>query len=353
VTRAGNETGQTIVVNVLFMVVMIGFLALVIDGGNLFLQRRDAQGTADAAALAGVLDVTRSRTTAESIAREYATTRNGSGVVVRQIEATGASPSSCGAGLLPSFSVCVIVERTQTTFLAQVLGTDQTTAAARAVASASQVQSIGGWLPIGLRSDNWTSGTQLSIAPNEGSALGGAINTPAGANCSFSGGSVIGQVIRSARFGGMDACPVEISQTIQTQTGVQNSQWTNQGFDQRLQGNTERFEDVFQFDPASGKYIVIRPDSPRVGIVPIASSAVEWPLSGNANIEVVAYALVYIGKRDNPNFLAPYTGQGNSGNNPLRVWLTPVESVLPESWEATVGDYDPNNPSITVYRLAQ
>jgi hypothetical protein len=49
--RAG-ERGQLLVVFALALVAMIGMLGLVIDGGDTFLQRRDQQNVADAAAMA-------------------------------------------------------------------------------------------------------------------------------------------------------------------------------------------------------------------------------------------------------------------------------------------------------------
>ena len=48
-----SETGQSIVVIALMMVGLIAMLGLVIDGGNVYLQRRRMQNAADAGALAG------------------------------------------------------------------------------------------------------------------------------------------------------------------------------------------------------------------------------------------------------------------------------------------------------------
>ncbi len=50
---SSSERGQTIIIFVLGMLIVIGFIALVIDGGNLYWQRRVAQNAADAGALAG------------------------------------------------------------------------------------------------------------------------------------------------------------------------------------------------------------------------------------------------------------------------------------------------------------
>ena len=48
-----NERGQSMVITVVFMVVLLGFAALVIDVGSWYRAHRSAQSTADAAALAG------------------------------------------------------------------------------------------------------------------------------------------------------------------------------------------------------------------------------------------------------------------------------------------------------------
>ncbi len=45
-----HESGQVLVLVVLGMVALIGVTALVVDGGNVFLDRREAQNAADSAA---------------------------------------------------------------------------------------------------------------------------------------------------------------------------------------------------------------------------------------------------------------------------------------------------------------
>src|SRR5262245_56913287 len=51
--RKNNERGQSMLITVVFMVVLLGFAALVIDVGSWYRAHRSAQSTADAAALAG------------------------------------------------------------------------------------------------------------------------------------------------------------------------------------------------------------------------------------------------------------------------------------------------------------
>ena len=51
--RNNNQRGQSMVLTVVFMVVLLGFAALVIDVGSWYRAHRSAQATADASALAG------------------------------------------------------------------------------------------------------------------------------------------------------------------------------------------------------------------------------------------------------------------------------------------------------------
>ena len=108
---------------------------------------------------------------------------------------------------------------------------------------------------------------------------------------------------------------------------------TTKGFDARIGSNTDSFSDVFGQD-AGGNYYVKKMDSPRLGIMPIAQDTVgSWPLAGNATITVKGYVLVYIGDTSKPPNYPAYSGNGNG----LKIYLTPVDMPLPDSWSATVG----------------
>jgi hypothetical protein len=173
------------------------------------------------------------------------------------------------------------------------------------------------------------------------------INTPAGSDCKFYGGNQIADVIKGAARGGADACSLTIGQTVQTQTGVSNGNITNKGFDVRIGSNTDSFSDVFGKD-ASGNYYVKKPDSPRLGIMPIAQDTTgSWPLAADATITIKGYVLVYIGDTTKPPSYPAYSGNGNG----LTIYLTPVNAPLPDSWTAQYGDYSSSNPSPLLYRL--
>lgn len=338
-----SEAGQTLVLMTLVMVVLLGFAALVVEGGNAFLQRRQMQGTADAAALAGVQQVTTSRVDAEAVARDYVTNQNGvAGGTVDQVVTTGSGTASCNGVAMRPYSVCVRAKRTQSPLVGSVLG--GTTVAAQAIATVSQVRALPGWLPFGVMDQSYVSGTQVDFRPGS-VASAGSVNAPAGPNCKFYGGSGIRDVIQSAAHGGEDACPIEIGQAIETQTGV-TSGILNQGFDTRIGSNTDSFEDVFEFDAALGRYVIKKPNSPRLGIVPLAGGSGSWPLTAGQEMIVSGYVFVYIGDRTKTSYPA-LTGSGNG----LRIHLTPVDALLPSDWDTVFGNYDPNAHGTIAIRL--
>ena len=235
---------------------LLGVASLVVDGGNALLQRRNQQGVADAAALAAVKDLPgdASRPTRRP-ARTRPPQNSADGSVVDAVVVTRSSTSTCDGGLgatvLAPASVCVVVHSDTTGVFSGLLGIDTFQASARAIAKVSQVTGVGGWLPFGIREGAYDADTpkQVAITPSDQSHnLGGAVNTPAGSDCKFYGGDGISDVIRSARYGGVDACPITIGQPIETQTGVTTGNITNKGFDVRIGNNTDSFSDVFGQD---------------------------------------------------------------------------------------------------------
>jgi Flp pilus assembly protein TadG len=352
-----REDGQVLIFSVLVLAALLGIAALVIDGGNTLLQRRNQQGVADAAAMAAVKDLPQSTAAADTTARDYATTRNSADAsTVDQVVVTGALTGSCDGGMgtiaLAKDSVCVVLHTHTSGTFSNILGINNWNENARAVAQASQVIGIGGWLPLGARAGAYKASppTQITITPGDGSNnIGGMINTPAGPDCKFYGGNQIADVIKGDAYGGANACPITIGQTVKTQTGVSTGNITTKGFDVRIGSNTDSFSDVFGKD-ANGNYYVKNASSPRLGIIPIAQdSSGNWPLSQNATITVQGYVLVYIGNTLDPPTYPAYSGKGKT----LTIYLTPVNVPLPDDWAALLGDYNPSNPSPIVYHLVQ
>lgn len=86
-TTYRDEAGQVFVLSAIFLVVLCGMSALVLDVGSWFRQKRQLQATADAAALAGAQALPEDWSMAQTLAMKYATD-NGGGV------ASGAISSS-------------------------------------------------------------------------------------------------------------------------------------------------------------------------------------------------------------------------------------------------------------------
>ena len=76
--RLASQVGQSMVLVALMLFAFIALLAVILDGGNAYLQRRNAQTAADAGAMAGAreLCVTGDVILAEEAANDYATNRN-------------------------------------------------------------------------------------------------------------------------------------------------------------------------------------------------------------------------------------------------------------------------------------
>jgi secretion/DNA translocation related TadE-like protein len=74
-----NDRGQATVITVVFLVVLLGMAALVLDIGSWYRADRSTQSTADAAALAGAQALPADTNNARSLAQQYAN-KNGGGL---------------------------------------------------------------------------------------------------------------------------------------------------------------------------------------------------------------------------------------------------------------------------------
>lgn len=133
--RGASTLGQSMVLVALLMVALIGMLAVVLDGGYAFLQRRNAQTAADAGALAGAREycLTGDTGLATAAAIDYAITRN------RAIEADI---------LISDGEVQVTTRIPFDTFFGSVLGRPSITAGGVAASKCFPPSAGSGLLPI-------------------------------------------------------------------------------------------------------------------------------------------------------------------------------------------------------------
>jgi hypothetical protein len=135
-----DESGAVLVIIALSITVIMGFAALVIDGGNARQAQRQGQAAADAAALAGahVLSEGGSAATAESTAGKYITAYGYTSVkdIIPPVDGTHAGNANC---------IEVITSQVQPQRFSQVEKVGPITVAGRAVACAnSSTQKVVG-----------------------------------------------------------------------------------------------------------------------------------------------------------------------------------------------------------------
>jgi len=120
-----RETGQAAVMTLLFLTVLLGMAAAVLDVGSWYRGQRQAQSTADAAALAAAQDLPQDTRAAQKSAIDYAK-KNDGGVL--------ASDVTFASDWGPDDTVRVKVNRVEPSFFAKLFGIDSVTVHAKASA---------------------------------------------------------------------------------------------------------------------------------------------------------------------------------------------------------------------------
>lgn len=134
-----SERGQAMLLTVVFLVVLMGCAALTLDVGVWFREQRQAQATADAAALAGAQVLPTNPSSALNLAQQYADA-NGGGVAPSDI--------TLRSDFEPNDTVTVNVTRQTSSFFASALSFGQVTVKAHASARAGVPQQVWGVAPI-------------------------------------------------------------------------------------------------------------------------------------------------------------------------------------------------------------
>jgi len=150
VSGKNKESGQVLVIVALFLIALIAILALVLDGGNIYLQRRRMQNAADAGALAGARTLALNGTVEEAraVAQEYTVQRNQADSCQITIDASGVTVVACTDA--------------QMTF-ARVVGLNQVTVCAQAAAKFGPVGAATGLAPIAVRNFDYLYGPTYTL----------------------------------------------------------------------------------------------------------------------------------------------------------------------------------------------
>ena len=134
-----NESGQSLVMTVIFLTVLVGMAALVVDAGSWFRQHRELQATADAATLAGAQELPTSTGLATAAAEHFAH-GNTSGL--------GGVEISFSTNLEPNDTIRVRVSKPAPGFFSKVFGLNSVEVGASATARTGGMQSAKYVAPI-------------------------------------------------------------------------------------------------------------------------------------------------------------------------------------------------------------
>ena len=134
-----RERGQAAVLTVVFLIVLVGMAAAVLDVGSWYKEDRELQATMDAAALAGAQALPDSPDDATALAGDYST-KNGGGL----------DSSAVSQTTIPNDTIEVTGSREAPGFFAKVLGIDSVTVHATAKARSGVLASAKYAAPIAV-----------------------------------------------------------------------------------------------------------------------------------------------------------------------------------------------------------
>jgi hypothetical protein len=283
-----SERGQTLLIFVLAMTVLLGFTAMAIDIGLFYEDRRHLQNSADAMALAGVQELPLDPITADQKAREWAANNGISDSEIQSIEVQ--------TGLAPNDTVHVELERNYSWIFARVLGKTNSPVGAQAAARIGSLAGGFGAMPWAL-----LEGDSLCLDANGDAIFNADCAVKVGAGSSAitgwygaldydgnGGGSaeyesnIVDNETANSYCVVSEPSPECDAYAINALTGNKVG-GTGQGIDDRLaaeptsgcntNGNdVDEFDEVFVPNPGgTPTYLVVCPESPRLVIIPIVT----------------------------------------------------------------------------------
>jgi uncharacterized membrane protein len=136
-----SDRGQATVLTLVFLVVLLGMAALVLDLGSWYRSDRATQSAPDAAALAGAQALPTDPSAASALAMQYST-KNGGGLSGSDITVT--------SGQAPNDTINVKLKRPASGIFTKLFGVDTVTVGAKASARASLMDQAQYVAPIGV-----------------------------------------------------------------------------------------------------------------------------------------------------------------------------------------------------------
>lgn len=297
-----EEKGQAMVLIALLTTVLLGITAFSFDMGNLQWQKRHIQNTADASALAGAQDLPN----AEDAAQRYAQL-NGVPDADISVNPTNTDPTKCEV---------VCTRNVQNTF-ARILGFNNTTVAARAVAGISSVNSVsGGALPLGVEQQDFVYGQTYQLKENAGA---GQYHGNFG--CLALGDKNGANRYRDNLKYGYDGT-LTVGDKVDTEPGNMAGP-TVDGMNYRINQ-----------DPTA-TYTTVQKGSPRLGVVPVVDT---MDVNGRKEVTIVGFAVF---------FLESANTEGKGNNAKAAIYGKFMEMVVGNSTGGGQTSYGAYNVQLT------
>jgi hypothetical protein len=265
-----EEKGAAIVVVALSITAMLGFGALVVDVGNLYLNKARLSNMADAAALAGVQDLPGDPQSAVASAYSYA--------------AQNGMNSDVVAVTINDDNTVVTVNATRTVpfFFAKVFDMTSSDVSVRAAAAIRPITATSGVVPFGIVKQQFEYGESYTLKEGAGSGYRGNFMALA---LGSSGSPVYQNNIKQGY-----SKKLHIDQLVPTEPGNMSGP-TSEGVDYRMN------LDLGATFETKGK------GSPRILVVPIIDSL---EVNGRGEVKIVGFAAFFLegaGGRGNENYV--------------------------------------------------
>ena len=353
-----RERGQTILIAVLAMTVLLGFTAMAIDIGMFFQDRRQFQNSADAMALAGVAELPLNPAAATLKANEWAANNNVDSTEIKSVEVRTTG--------FPNDTLFVQLEGDFGWIFGRALGMTTTKVGAQAAARTGSLAGGHNMMPWALLQGDTNCldahgkaifGATCQVKVGAQNGIGGwrgALDydgNGGGAN-EYRDNIIDGTVSTTYCIAGDPAPACVGSMTVVDSLTGNKVGPTGQGIDSRLaagpscdgDGNgNDDFDEVFTpTGQASPAYTVSCPDSPRLVILPIIS----YESTPIHTVTIRGWTLAY---------LESYACVGgNNCNGGKGHWEVSIE-VADAAYSQTagfLGNYDPTS-GILIRRLVE
>lgn len=253
-----EQKGSVIVIVALATTVLIGFAALTVDMGLLYLNRIELSNMVDASALAGARDLPSSATQAVAVARNYASINGLPSDTLSFRVGTGGS------------SLAVTASRRVNLLFAPILGLANQTINASATASVSAAGAATGVVPWGIEKETLTYGQTYTLKVGGGSGNTGNYGALA---LGGTGGNNYRDNIEYGYSG-----QLKVGDWVNTEPGNKVGP-TDQGVDYRISQ-----------DP-NATFSTVQKGSPRVVIVPIVESL---DVNGRKPVQIAGFAAFFL-----------------------------------------------------------